>query len=121
VPPILIQGETGTGKRPSGASYAPNQSSCERFFRGSQLRCNPETFLEAELFGYERRAFTDARQSKPGLFHVAHGGTLFLDEVGLLPRGLQGKLLSVLDQGSLAAGSNQERSSQRRTNHYRPL
>jgi transcriptional regulator with PAS, ATPase and Fis domain len=56
----------------------------------------PETLLEAELFGYERSAFTDARQSKPGLFHVANGGTLFLDEIGLLPRGLQAKLLTVL-------------------------
>src|SRR5262249_32464758 len=61
----------------------------------------PETLLEAELFGYERGAFTDARQSKPGLFHVAHGGTLFLDEIGLLPRGLQAKLLTVLEQGSV--------------------
>src|SRR5262249_19525494 len=60
-----------------------------------------ETIIEAELFGYERGAFTDARQAKPGLFHVANGGTVFLDEIGLLPRGLQAKLLTVLEQGSV--------------------
>ena len=58
----------------------------------------PETLLEAELFGYEGDAFTDTRQSKPGLFQVAHGGTLLLAEIGLLPRGLQAKLLSVFDE-----------------------
>src|SRR5213078_708965 len=57
----------------------------------------PETLLEAELFGYERGAFTDARQAKAGLFQTAHGGTLFLDEIGLLQTTLQGKLLTVLE------------------------
>jgi predicted ATPase len=57
----------------------------------------PEGLLEAELFGYERGAFTDARQGKPGLFQLAHRGTLFLDEVGLLPTPLQGKLLSAIE------------------------
>jgi tetratricopeptide (TPR) repeat protein len=58
----------------------------------------PENLLEAELFGYERGAFTDARQSKPGLFQTAHRGTIFLDEVGLLPESLQAKLLKVLEE-----------------------
>jgi tetratricopeptide (TPR) repeat protein len=57
----------------------------------------PETLLEAELFGFERGAFTDARQAKAGLFQVAHRGTIFLDEVGLLPTSLQGKLLTVIE------------------------
>jgi transcriptional regulator with GAF, ATPase, and Fis domain len=56
----------------------------------------PETLIEAELFGFERGAFTDARQPKAGLFQTAHGGTLFLDEVGLLPEGVQAKLLKAL-------------------------
>ena len=101
LPPILIQGETGTGKgllarlmhRAGPRASAP--------FVDLNCAAIPETLLEAELFGYERGAFTDARQSKPGLFHAAHGGTLFLDEIGLLPRGLQAKLLSVVEQGSV--------------------
>jgi transcriptional regulator with AAA-type ATPase domain/tetratricopeptide (TPR) repeat protein len=101
LPPILIQGETGTGKgllarlmhRAGPRAAAP--------FVELNCAAIPETLLEAELFGYERGAFTDARQAKPGLFHVAHGGTLFLDEVALLPRGLQPKLLTVLEQGSV--------------------
>jgi DNA-binding NtrC family response regulator len=58
----------------------------------------PETLLEGELFGYERGAFTDARQAKPGLFQAAHRGVLFLDEVGGLPVGLQAKLLTAIEE-----------------------
>ena len=66
----------------------------------------PETLLEAELFGFERGAFTDARQPKAGLFQTAHGGTLFLDEVGLLPERVQAKFLKVLeDQAVRRLGS----------------
>ena len=64
-----------------------------------ELNCAaiPEHLVESELFGYERGAFTDARQSKRGLLQVADRGTLFLDEVGLLPIPVQGKLLKVLE------------------------
>jgi len=101
LPPILIQGETGTGK--GLLARLIHRAGPRASGRFVDLNCAaiPETLLEAELFGYERGAFTDARQSKPGLFHVAHGGTLFLDEIGLLPRGLQAKLLTVLEQGSV--------------------
>ena len=58
----------------------------------------PETLIEAELFGYERGAFTDARQAKPGLFQLAHTGTIFLDEIGLLPEAVQAKLLKVIEE-----------------------
>jgi transcriptional regulator with GAF, ATPase, and Fis domain len=58
----------------------------------------PENLVEAELFGYERGAFTDARQSKPGLFQAANRGVLFLDEVGSLPRPVQAKLLTAIEQ-----------------------
>jgi hypothetical protein len=58
----------------------------------------PDTLLEAELFGYERGAFTDARQAKPGLLQMAHRGTIFLDEIGLLPDALQAKLLKALEE-----------------------
>ena len=57
--------------------------------------------LEAELFGFERGAFTDARQAKPGLFHTAHHGTIFLDEIALLPEALQAKLLKAIEEGSV--------------------
>ena len=68
----------------------------------------PETLLEAELFGFERGAFTDARQPKAGLFQTAHGGTLFLDEVGLLPERAQAKFLKVLeDQAVRRLGATQ--------------
>ena len=101
LPPILIQGETGTGKGLLARLMHRAGPRADAPFVDINCAAIPETLLEAELFGYERGAFTDARQSKPGLFQVAHGGTLFLDEIGLLPRGLQAKLLSVLDQGSV--------------------
>src|SRR2546426_4325183 len=55
-------------------------------FRSVNCAAIPETLLEAELFGFERGAFTDAHQAKAGLFQTAHRGTLFLDEIGLLDR-----------------------------------
>src|SRR5437899_917112 len=97
LPPVLIEGETGTGKgllarlihragpRPDGPFVDVNCAAI------------PETLLEAEMFGFERGAFTDARRAKPGLLQTAHGGTIFLDEVGLLSEGLQAKLLKVLE------------------------
>ena len=57
----------------------------------------PETMLEAELFGFEAGAFTDAKRAKPGLFEAAAGGTLFLDEIDALPLALQGKLLTAIE------------------------
>jgi len=98
-PPILLRGETGTGKglvartlhRAGPRAHAP--------FVDVNCAAIPETLLEAELFGYERGAFTDARQAKPGLFQLAHRGTLFLDEIGMLSPALQAKLLKVLEDG----------------------
>jgi transcriptional regulator with AAA-type ATPase domain len=95
--PILILGETGTGKGLlAGAMHEAGPRRAGPFL-AVNCAAIPETLLEAELFGYERGAFTDARQAKPGLFQTAHGGTLFLDEIGLLPAALQGKLLTVLE------------------------
>jgi transcriptional regulator with AAA-type ATPase domain/tetratricopeptide (TPR) repeat protein len=97
LPPVLILGETGTGKGLLARTI--HQAGPRRDGPFVDINCVaiPETLLEAELFGYERGAFTDARHAKPGLFQTAHGGTLFFDEIGLLPAALQGKVLPVLE------------------------
>ena len=96
-PPILILGETGTGKGLLARSI--HGAGPRRAGPFVEINCAaiPETLLEAELFGYERGAFTDARNAKVGLVQAAHGGTMFLDEIGLLPAALQSKLLTVIE------------------------
>ena len=98
LPSILISGETGTGK--GLVAHLLHRSSPRAAGPFVPINCAaiPDTLLEAELFGYERGAFTDARQAKAGLFQTAHRGTIFLDEVGLLPEGLQAKLLKALEE-----------------------
>src|SRR6185503_3859405 len=96
-PAILIQGETGTGK--GLVARLVHRLGPRKGGPFVDINCPaiPEALLEAELFGFERGAFTDARQAKPGLFQTAHRGTLFLDEIGLLPASAQAKLLAVLE------------------------
>ena len=97
LPPILIEGETGTGKGlMAQALHRCSMRSAEPFI-DVDCAAIPEALLEAELFGYERGAFTDARQNKPGLFQLADRGMIFLDEIGLLPQSLQAKLLKVVE------------------------
>jgi DNA-binding NtrC family response regulator/tetratricopeptide (TPR) repeat protein len=96
-PPILLLGETGTGKGLIAATIHRAGVRARGPFIDVNCAAIPETLLEAELFGWERGAFTDARQPKPGLFQAASGGTIFLDEVGLLPAALQSKLLKVIE------------------------
>jgi transcriptional regulator with AAA-type ATPase domain len=98
LPAILLQGETGTGK--GLVARLVHRMGPRKGGPFVDINCPgiPETLLEAELFGFERGAFTDARRAKPGLLHTAHRGTLFLDEVGLLPESAQAKLLTVIEE-----------------------
>jgi DNA-binding NtrC family response regulator len=94
---ILIQGESGTGKDLIAKAIHYQSSRQNRPFVAINCSAIPETLMEAELFGHEKGAFTDAKAMKKGLFEVAHGGTLFLDEIGELSPFLQAKLLRVLE------------------------
>lgn len=94
---ILVQGESGTGKDLIAKTIhyqGPRQNSP---FIAINCAAIPETLVEAELFGHERGAFTDAKVTKKGLFEMADGGTLLLDEIGELSHFLQAKLLRVLE------------------------
>jgi Sigma-54 interaction domain len=93
LPPVLIQGETGTGKGLLARVLHDEGPRKGQPFVTENCAAIPETLLEARFFGYERGAFTDAKEAKSGLFQAANRGTLFLDEVALLPEGLQAKLL----------------------------
>src|SRR5262245_33242359 len=101
LPPILLQGETGTGK--GLVAHMIHRAGPRGMGPFIDVNCAaiPETLLEAELFGFERGAFTDARQPKAGLFQSAHAGTIFLDEVALLAEPLQAKLLKVIEERSV--------------------
>jgi len=94
---ILIQGESGTGKDLIAKAIHYQSSRQDKPFVAINASAIPETLLEAELFGHERGAFTDAKAMKKGLFEVADRGTLFLDEIGELSQFLQAKLLRVLE------------------------
>jgi TyrR family helix-turn-helix protein/PAS domain S-box-containing protein len=95
---ILIQGESGTGKGLLAKFIHRNSPRHNKPFIQINCATIPENLLEAELFGYEKGAFTGARQSgKAGLFELAHGGTFFLDEIGDIPYVVQAKLLKCLE------------------------
>src|SRR5499425_357854 len=94
---ILIQGESGTGKDLIAKTIHYESSRQNKPFVAINCSAIPETLMEAELFGHEKGAFTDAKQMKKGLFETADGGTLFLDEIGELSPLLQAKLLRVLE------------------------
>jgi DNA-binding NtrC family response regulator len=97
-PPVLITGETGTGKGLVARTLHNSGPRAARPFIDVNCTALPANLMEAELFGYERGAFTDAKESKIGLFEAAEGGFLFLDEVGDLEPSLQGKLLRAIEE-----------------------
>ena len=101
LPPVLIEGETGTGKTAIARWIHRHGPRAEGPL--VELNCSslPESLAEAELFGHERGAFTDAKAARIGLMEAADGGTLFLDELPSLPVSLQAKLLTVLEDRSL--------------------
>lgn len=98
---VLILGETGTGKDLLARTIHENSERSAQPFIDIICTAIPSNLLEAELFGYEKGAFTDASSRKKGLFEIAEGGTIFLDEIGDLSLDLQAKLLKVLDTKSI--------------------
>ena len=96
--PVLLQGETGTGKGVLATWLHENGPRSEEPFVDLNCAGLTREFLESELFGYEKGAFTGAVNAKPGLLEVAHRGTLFLDEIGDVDLNVQPKLLKVLEE-----------------------
>jgi two-component system, NtrC family, response regulator HydG len=98
---VLLLGESGTGKELLARALHENSTRAKGAFVAINCAAIPESILEAELFGYEKGAFTGAAQAREGRFEAAHGGTLFLDEIGEISRHVQVKLLRVLQEGEI--------------------
>jgi DNA-binding NtrC family response regulator len=108
-PPLLIVGETGTGKSTLARHVHYSGPRTEKPFVELNCATLSENLVESELFGHERGAFTDAKGTRIGLFEAANGGTLFLDEISSLPMTLQAKLLTAIEDGHIRRVGGNER------------
>lgn len=99
--PVLIFGETGTGKELMARYIHQHSTRCDKLFRAINCGAIPANLIESELFGYEKGAFTGAVKRTQGLFEVTDGGTVFLDEIGEMPMDVQVKLLRVLQESEI--------------------
>lgn len=99
LPPVLIEGETGTGKSALARWLHAQGPRGNRPFIVLNCAALPDSLAESELFGHERGAFTDAKQARLGLFEAADGGTLFLDEIAALSPAAQAKILLAIEEG----------------------
>ena len=107
---VLIRGETGTGKELVARAIHNISTRCDKPFIPVSCSALPESLLETELFGYEKGAFTDAKQCKLGKFEIANKGTLFLDEIGDISQNIQMHLLRVIEERELTrVGGNEIR------------
>jgi DNA-binding NtrC family response regulator len=106
---VLIQGESGTGKELAANAIHYNSHRSEKPLMKINCSAIPDSLLESELFGYEKGAFTDAKNTKKGLFELADAGTVFLDEIGDMNPFLQSKILRVLEnQTFMRVGGERE-------------
>ncbi len=94
---ILLQGESGTGKDLIAKVIHYESGRADRPFMDINCTALPETLIESELFGFEKGAFTDAKQMKKGLFELSDGGTVFLDEIADMKLSTQSKLLKIIE------------------------
>lgn len=106
---VLITGESGSGKELVASAIHNLSPRADKSFVELNCASIPETLMESELFGYEKGAFTDAKNKKVGLLEIADGGTLFLDEIGEMSLSLQAKLLRVIENKKIRRlGSNKD-------------
>lgn len=109
--PVLLQGETGTGKELFAQAIHNASPRHKKAFVPINCAALPETLIESELFGYKKGAFSGAHEDRGGLFEQAHGGTLFLDEIGEVSPAVQVRLLRVLQEGRVRRiGESHERA-----------